>query len=173
MLCLGIVGCGRVTRMFHIKAIDQISDLCIGAVSDVDATAMNKVMSRNSVPKGYDAYEGLLADDEIDAIAVNTIPRFHDEMVIQALDAGKHVLCEKRARLRPYTVELATGEETHVFNEKGLEWYLDLLKFKHPSFQNQYIHFVDLIKGRSYPRVTITDEVNMLRAIEALSAYLE
>ena len=56
MLCLGIVGCGRVTRMFHIKAIDQISELCIGAVSDVDATAMNKVMSRNSVPKGYDAY---------------------------------------------------------------------------------------------------------------------
>ena len=75
--------------------------------------------------------------------------------------------------LRPYTVELATGEETQVFNEKGLEWYLDLLKFKHPSFQNQYIHFVDLIKGRSYPRVTIPDEVNMLRAIEALSAYLE
>jgi len=70
-------------------------------------------------------------------------------------------------------VELATGEETHVFNEKGLEGYLDLLKFKHPSFQNQYIYFVDLIKGRSYPRVTITDEVNMLRAIEALSAYLE
>ena len=30
MLCLVIVGCGRVTKMFHIKAIDQISDLCIG-----------------------------------------------------------------------------------------------------------------------------------------------
>jgi len=57
MLCLVIVGCGRVTRMFNIKAIDQISDLCIGAVSDVDATAMNKVISRNSVPKSYDAYE--------------------------------------------------------------------------------------------------------------------
>jgi len=28
-------------------------------------------------------------------------------------------------------------------------------------------------RGRSYPKVTITDEVNMLRAIEALSAYLE
>ena len=63
--------------MFHVKAIDQISDLCIGAVSDVDATAMNKVMNRNSVPKGYDAYEELLADDEIDTIAVNTPPRFH------------------------------------------------------------------------------------------------
>ena len=50
---------------------------------------------------------------------------------------------------------------------------MTLLKFKHPSFQNQDKQFVDLIKGRSYPRVTITDEVNMFRAIEALSAYLE
>ncbi len=49
MLSLGLVGCGRVTRMFHVKAIDQISDLCIGAVSDVDAAAMNKVMNRSSV----------------------------------------------------------------------------------------------------------------------------
>ena len=327
MLSLGIVGCGRVTRMFHVRAIDQISDLSIGAVSDVDAAAMNKVMNRSSVPKGYDAYGGLLADDEIDAIAVNTPPRFHEEMVLQALDSGKHVLCEKplstsvegchRIRdmrddtglvvlpahnysftpglytmerlikegsigelvgmrvafennlkqyrastdfrvqkqngliedllphilsvvnpilghfsevedvewmrktyevcdnmsatlrtfsgvpvectmswtklvpkfevevtgsngrlsgefgLRPYVVGLTTGEETQVFNEKGLGWYLDLLKFKHPSFQNQYMHFVDLIEGRSYPRVTIADEVNMLRAIEALSSYLE
>lgn len=327
MLSLGIVGCGRVTRMFHVKAIDQISDLCIGAVSDVDAAAMNKVMNRSSVPKGYDAYEGLLADDEIDAITVNTPPRFHEEMVLQALDSGKHVLCEKplstsvegchRIRdkrdetglvvlpahnysftpglytmerlikegsigelagmrvafennlkqyrastdfrtqkinglvedvlphilsvvtpilghfsevedvewmrktydvcdnmsatlrtfsgipvectmswtklvpkfevevtgsngrlsgefgLRPYAVVLTIGKETQVFNEKGLGWYLDLLKFKHPSFQNQYMHFVDLIEGRSYPRVTITDEVNTLRAIEALSSYLE
>ncbi len=46
MLSLGIVGCGRVTRMFHVKAIDQISDLCIGAVSDVDAMDMNKVKNR-------------------------------------------------------------------------------------------------------------------------------
>ena len=45
-------------------------------------------------PKGYDAYDGLLADDEIDAIAVNTPPRFHEEMVIQALDVDKHVICE-------------------------------------------------------------------------------
>ena len=43
MLCLGIVGCGRVTRMFHVKAIDQISDLCIGAVSDVDAAIRRSV----------------------------------------------------------------------------------------------------------------------------------
>ena len=51
MLSLGIVGCGRVTRMFHVKAIDQISDLCIGAVSDVDATAMNKVKNRTWCPR--------------------------------------------------------------------------------------------------------------------------
>lgn len=47
------------------------------------------------MPKGYDAYDGLLADDEIDAIAVKTPPRFHEEMVIQALDVDKHVICEK------------------------------------------------------------------------------
>ncbi len=50
-------------------------------------------------------------------------------------------------------VETEAGAKTH--KEKGFGWYLDLIQFKHPSFQNQYRHFADLILSNCKPRLSI------------------
>ena len=95
MLNLGIVGCGRVTSMFHVKAIEKVPEFKIAAVSDIDVKRMSSVQQSCSVPKTYEQFSMLLADDGIDAVVINTPPRFHEKMVLDSLDAGKHVLCEK------------------------------------------------------------------------------
>jgi len=49
---------------------------------------------------------------------------------------------------------------------------LDLLRFKHPSFQNQYRHLCRLVEGSDKPRITIDHEVNMIQMIEGVIKHL-
>lgn len=95
MLRLGIIGCGRVTTMFHLKAIEEVDGLAVVAVADRNEARLNKVRKRARIKRGYLDYRELLSDPEIDAVVINTPPRFHEEMVLRSLKSKKHVLCEK------------------------------------------------------------------------------
>jgi len=72
------------------------SELCaFEAVSSRDLSNAKEAAAHLGVPKAYGSYEALLADPEIDAI-YNPLPNhLHVDWSIKALEAGKHVLCEK------------------------------------------------------------------------------
>lgn len=326
MLSLGIIGCGRVTSMFHLKAINQIDEITVAAVSDVNEDRMKDVKNSCKASGTYLDYRELLTDESVEAIAVNTPPRFHEAIVLDALRAGKHVLCEKplaqsvegcknikalqeetgltvlpahnyafspslmemtrgirsgrigvvsgidvsfmnllksyrsqtdfrekdetgiledvlphvlsvvypiaghingvgsvnwwcedydvcdnmetelttktgvsvdasmswtklrprfsvavngeRGRMytdlmiNPYKLEVKVNGETKQWKEKGIKWYLDLVRFKHPSFKNQYLHFYELVKEGGSPMITVDDEINMLETMSLVSGKM-
>jgi predicted dehydrogenase len=95
MLRLGIVGCGKVTTMFHLRAIEDVEGLEVAAVADMDGGRMEDVRRKAGAERGYLDYLELLSDPDVDIVAVNTPPPFHEEMTLRSLEAGKHVLCEK------------------------------------------------------------------------------
>jgi len=95
MLQLGIIGCGRVTSMFHLKAIQQLEKVDVLAVADVNENRMNEIKKTVGAPIGYLNYRQLLESDDVEAVVINTPPTLHEAMVLDALKAGKHVLCEK------------------------------------------------------------------------------
>ncbi len=95
MLRLGIIGCGKVTTMFHLKAIEEVDVVEVTAVADPNEKRMEDVRRKGGAPRGYLDYRELLSDQDVDAVAVNTPPRFHEAMTLDAVRAGKHVLCEK------------------------------------------------------------------------------
>ena len=67
----------------------------------------------------------------------------------------------------PFTVTVESGGERRKINERsGLRQYLDLVRFKHPSFQSQYRHLCRLVEGAEEPRITIDDEIAMIRVME-------
>jgi len=325
MLRLGVIGCGRVTTMFHLRAIRDVAEVEVAAVSDVDKEHMNTV-AKECGAKAYTDYRELLEDPEIDGVAINTPPRFHEEMVLDALDSGKHVLCEKplsetvegctkikeaqhesglavlpahnyaftpcltrltdlvdsgtiggvrkmtlafmnnlktyqpqtdfrtmsstgvvmdvlphilsvstqfagaavdvkelrwwcddyqvcdnmettlvtergmdlecrmswtklvprfglevhgydgrleaELMMKPYQVSLEKQGRKRVYRDRGLGWYLDLVRFKHPSFRNQYVHFYGLVSGSAPPKITVDDEIHILEAIEKISEMM-
>ena len=95
MLRLGIIGCGKVTTMFHLKSIKEVEEVTVAAVADLDQARMEDVRRKAGAEKGYTDPKDLLADPDVEAVAINTPPRFHESLVLEAIEAGKHVLCEK------------------------------------------------------------------------------
>jgi predicted dehydrogenase len=78
----------------HVEALRRLGIRVKGilgssrAKSEVAAKALG-------LPTGYASYEEILSDPEVDVVHIATPNRQHREMVIGALDAGKHVVCEK------------------------------------------------------------------------------
>jgi predicted dehydrogenase len=95
MLRLGLIGCGRVTTMFHLKAIEASGVVELVSISDKNEKQLAEVKSATGVNQACSNYKETLANPEIEAVSINTPPRLHEEMTLESLKAGKHVLCEK------------------------------------------------------------------------------
>lgn len=91
----GILSTAKIGTQKVIPAM-QRGKLCeIIAICSRDQAAADRAARDLKIPKAYGSYESLLADPEIDAI-YNPLPNhLHVPWTIRALEAGKHVLCEK------------------------------------------------------------------------------
>ena len=76
------------------------------------------------IPRAYGSYEALLADDEIDAVYISLPNTLHCEWSIKALEAGKHVLCEKPLSRHPEEVVEAfdAAERTGRLLSEAFMW---------------------------------------------------
>ena len=91
----GVLGAARIALERVIPAMRQ-SELCeVRAIASRDAGRAAEAAEAAGVPVAFGSYEDLLADPEIEAV-YNPLPNhLHIEWSIRALEAGKHVLCEK------------------------------------------------------------------------------
>lgn len=94
MVRVGIIGCGRISQRRHIPeySVNQYTEI-IGYYDRTPARA--RKMAEQYGGRVYATVEELLADPQIDAVSVCVANCAHAEVTIQALHAGKHVLCEK------------------------------------------------------------------------------
>ena len=90
---VGVVGC-RVGRSW-VAGARAGEDTIAWAVADLNQELARRVAHENDVPRIYWDYRELLADDEVDAVGIATAPDVRKPMVIDALNAGKHVLVQK------------------------------------------------------------------------------
>lgn len=94
-LRIGVLGAARITPMALLRPARQVPDAAIVAVAARDAARAQAFASKHGIPRTLPTYDALIADPEIDAI-YNPLPNsLHAEWSIKALEAGKHVLCEK------------------------------------------------------------------------------
>ena len=93
---VAVVGCGSFARSTHLPNLRDLSDLFhLRAV--VSATGSNAKLSADHFGADYatTAYNEVLADPDIDAVIITTRHDLHARQVVEALNAGKHVYCEK------------------------------------------------------------------------------
>ena len=93
-LRIGILSTANIARQF-VQGVSPSRKVTVSAVASRDAAKAEHFAAQTGIPRHLGSYEALLADPEIDAI-YNPLPNgLHAEWSIRALEAGKHVLCEK------------------------------------------------------------------------------
>ena len=94
MLKVGIIGCGRITQRRHAPEFADNPGAELVAWYNRSRSRAEQ-MAKQYGGKVYDTVDELLCDPEIDAVSVCLANNAHAEVTIKALNAGKHVLCEK------------------------------------------------------------------------------
>lgn len=110
---VGVIGCGSIARKRHLIEYWANKSAEITAVCDIDETRANDMAEKYGA-KAFTCFEDLLKLEEIDAINICLPNDLHAPVSIAALNAGKHVLCEK-----PMATSLEEAEEMINIAEKN------------------------------------------------------
>lgn len=94
MLQWGIIGPGGIARVFCNGLRFSKTGKAV-AVASRNPERGKSFADMFGIEKVYDSYEALLADDAVDAVYIATVHTAHEEWVIKAAEAGKHILVEK------------------------------------------------------------------------------
>src|ERR1700704_855609 len=103
---VGLAGCGFVSEL-HMYAYRRV----YGVDADVTAVAARgehvvDFATKHRIPRTCRDFTSLLADKEIDVVDICTPPALHATMIVEAVQAGKHVICEK-----PFTGYFGRGDD--------------------------------------------------------------
>lgn len=101
-LTIGLVGAGGIAQSY-VRVFEEISGARITAVADVRPRAAN-ALAEAVRGTAYPSHRALLEDSDVDAILVCTPPSTHPEIVLQGIEYGRHVLCEK-----PLAIDVASA----------------------------------------------------------------
>jgi predicted dehydrogenase len=138
-LRVGVIGAGGISRV-HCEGWQKLSDCRLAAVTDIDVKAAEGRAEQFGMAVEPTAAR-LLKRKDIDAVDICTPNRFHRKYTVAALNAGKHVLCEKPLALTPRDVDamiaaakknrrklMCAQHQRFSANTRALKDYLD----RHP-----------------------------------------
>lgn len=144
MTGVAIAGCGSITKFRHAPEYDKNPLAVITGFYD-PVSARAEEMTCRYGGKVYSNYEEILNDSSVGAISICSANRFHAQMAIAALRAGKHVLCEK---------PMAVNEEEALSMIKTAEETGKILMIGHNQRLNEtHIRAKELIREGGLGRI--------------------
>jgi len=108
-LRIGVLGCGPIAQAAHFESCAKARNAELYAICDVADDLRERMAATHDPQKSYADYEAMLSDPDVDAVIVATSDTFHVKAVEMALQAGKHVLCEKPLGVSVEEVESLRG----------------------------------------------------------------
>jgi len=94
---IGIIGCGGIANGKHMLSLRKLKNVQMVAFCDIIRERAEKAAKEFGTPdaKVYEDYRELLKDESIEVVHVCTPNKSHAPISIAAMEAGKHVMCEK------------------------------------------------------------------------------
>lgn len=90
----GILGCGRISSQW-VQSLREVAGAEIVAVAAREQHRAQAFADTHNIPAVYDNYAAMCASPDVDIVYVGTVTRLHKDHSLLAIEAGKHVLCEK------------------------------------------------------------------------------
>jgi predicted dehydrogenase len=95
LLRIGVLGAGPIAQAAHFESCNKARNAELTAICDIAEDLRERMAATHKPRRTFGDYAAMLADPEIEAVIVATADAFHVEATRMALEAGKHVLCEK------------------------------------------------------------------------------
>lgn len=116
---IAVIGNGIIGES-HISTYKNIPDCEVVAICDINEKRLNEIGDRYGIKRRFTHIGKLLLEDDIDAVDVCLHNNLHAPVAIAAMEAGKHVYCEKPMSgtyadsLRMYKAMQETGKKLHI-----------------------------------------------------------
>ncbi len=153
---VGILGCGNRSKA-HISALNEVPEIQIAALCDLVPHKMNRraeLIRRGPEPRKYVDMEEMFQQEDLDAIAVVLPNHLHKLGTIAALEAGKHVFCEK-----PMALTVADCNKMIAVSERTRRAIQIGTQRRH---SNGYKTAVETIRNASVGRI-LSSDINSYR----------
>ena len=133
----GILSTADINRLV-IPPARESANVDLVAIASRDRGRAEEYGRQWEIPRAYGSYEELLADDEIEAVYISLPNNLHCEWAVRALEAGKHVLCEK-----PMSRHAAEVEEAFDAAERAGRILTEAFMFRHNPQTKRLRELVD------------------------------
>jgi myo-inositol 2-dehydrogenase / D-chiro-inositol 1-dehydrogenase len=126
-LRFGLIGAGRIGSVHAETLAFRVPQAHLVAVADLNPSASHAVASRCNIPRIISSGADIIADSEIDAVAICSPTDTHADLIVAAAKAGKHIFCEKPISLSLKEIDrsLAAVESAGVKLQVGFNRRFD------------------------------------------------
>ena len=123
-LRIGCLGAARIAPAALVRPTRAVADAAFAAIAARDRTRAESFARRHGISRVLDSYDALVTDDGIDAVYIPLPNALHAEWATKALEAGKHVLCEKPLTSNAAEAEAlaAVAERTGLVLMEAFHW---------------------------------------------------
>jgi xylose dehydrogenase (NAD/NADP) len=142
----GFLSTARINRMI-LDAARRSEAAEIVGVASRDRSRAEAYAAEHEIERAYGSYEELLADESVEAVYIALPNSLHVEWSVRALEAGKHVLCEK-----PLTARGAEAERAFDAAERAERVLMEAFMWRHSP---QTAKLVQLVEGGVIGRVQL------------------
>ncbi|MEM9314586.1 MAG: Gfo/Idh/MocA family oxidoreductase [Pseudomonadota bacterium] len=131
MIRLGILGAARIAREAVLEPLKKLKHGSVVSIASRSLPRAREFATRHGIPRVASDYRELLADPELDAIYIGLPPSEHEHWTIAALNAGKHVLCEK-----PFAMNAAEAQKMRAASLGADRVLMEAYHYRfHPLFE--------------------------------------
>jgi xylose dehydrogenase (NAD/NADP) len=159
----GILSTARINDLF-IAGARQSPALEILAVASRDGLRVERYVRDRGIERGYPSYEALLADPDVEVVYVSLPNSMHVDWTVRALEAGKHVLCEK-----PLSRHQEEVERAFAVAEREGRLLMEAFMYRHNP---QTLRLVELVQQGAVGRLRLVRAAFSFAARDAANIRL-